>query len=102
MTVKSAMPLELTSRNLDIASRGLSFDFHDDGAVVAASITLEALQDLGGYHHLNFTKEDVLGVLLPEIERLVRAKRRADRLEENGGIVIRPADLLRYGFHGAS
>jgi hypothetical protein len=36
-------------------------------------------------------------VLLPEIERLVNAKFDAGRIEKDG-LVIRPVDLLRYGF----
>jgi hypothetical protein len=37
-------------------------------------------------------------LLLPEIERLANAKYDARRLEEDGGLLIQPADLVRYGF----
>jgi hypothetical protein len=39
---------------------------------------------------------------LPELDRLASLKYAAGRLEENGELVIRTADLLRYGFQRAA
>jgi hypothetical protein len=93
------MPLKLTAGQIDDPSQGISFEFQDDADHIPCSITAEALQDLGDFHHLDFTEDDLIRVLLREIERLARAKYRPDRLED-GALVIRSADLLRYGFHG--
>ena len=57
------------------------------------------IEDLASYHRLNFSPEDIFRVVLPVLDRLASTKYRAGRLEENGEIVIRGADLLRYGFY---
>ena len=94
------MPLKLPPGSLDILSQGFSFEFTEGDARIACFIRREVLQDLGDYHGVNFASKSALDVLVPEIQRLVRAKLRPERLEENGGLVIRPSDLLRYGFGG--
>jgi hypothetical protein len=95
------MPLKLIAGNLDDSSRGISFELQEDDETIACSITPEALQDLGDCHRPDRTEGDLVRVLLREIERLARAKCRPDRLED-GGLVITSADLLRYGFGGAT
>jgi hypothetical protein len=95
------MPLKLTAGNLEDSSEGIAFELQDDDETIACSITPEALQDLGDCHRLDFTEDDLVRVLLREIERLARAKCRPDR-PEDGGLVITSADLLRYGFGGAT
>jgi hypothetical protein len=95
------MPLKLTEGNLDSPSQGISFEYQDDAETIPCSITPDALRDLGDYHQLDFSEDDLVRVLLREIERLVRAKRRPDRAEDDA-LVIGTADLLRYGFDGAA
>jgi hypothetical protein len=70
----------------------------DDGSIIQCSITNDTLRDLIDFHHVKNTDEDIRRVLLPEIERLANAKYDARRLEEDGGLFIRSADLVRYGF----
>jgi hypothetical protein len=94
------MSLSMVAGDFDIASQGLSFQFYDsdESAAVPCKVTVQVLQDLGTFHNLSFTPEEVTGVLLPELDRLASAKYRAGRLELDGGLVIRDSDLLRYGF----
>jgi hypothetical protein len=83
-------------------AQNLSFRFRDGDRIVVCTITREVLQDLGSHHGLSFTDEEVRNVLLPELDRLASLKYAAGRLEENGELVIRTADLLRYGFQRAA
>jgi hypothetical protein len=69
-----------------------------EGGIIQCRVTDETLRDLIDFHHVKNTDEDTSRVLLPEIERLANAKYDARRLEEDGGLFIRPADLVRYGF----
>lgn len=97
------MTLSIVGEELDIASQDLSFRFHDEdpSRTVPCTVTIQVLQDLGSYHNLSFTAEEVLDVLIPELDRLASVKYRAGRFEQNGEIVIRGSDLLRYGFERA-
>src|ERR1700722_7285132 len=65
-----AMPLKLTEGNLDSPSQGISFEYQDDAETIPCSITPDALRDLGDYHQLDFSEDDLVRVLLREIERL--------------------------------
>jgi hypothetical protein len=65
-------------------------------------VARDVLRDLLAYHRFEGAGDDVLRALLPEIERLANAKSDAGRLEEDGTLVIRTADLLRYGFEAKS
>jgi hypothetical protein len=56
------------------------------------------LRDLIDFHRIKSTVADASRAFLPEIERLANAKCAAGRFEECGGLLIRPGDLLRYGF----
>jgi hypothetical protein len=70
--------------------------------VVACAITREALHDLGFHHGFRASGQELVRALAPQIERLAKAKYRAGRIEENGELVIRSVDLLRYGFRGGA
>jgi hypothetical protein len=93
------VPLSFNGGELDVLSRGLSLQFHEGNETFSCTVTPGVLLDLGSYHRLSFTEEDVLGVLLPELDRLASAKYRAGRFEQDGSILVREADLLRYGYH---
>ena len=87
------------AESVDVLSVSPSFQLNIDGNNVACGITREALNDLGHHHGYRGAEGEVMRALGPEIERLVRAKSRAGRFEENHGLVIRTTDLLRYGFN---
>lgn len=69
-----------------------------DGKIIQCTIDDVALRDLVDYHRINKTPADASQVLLAEIERLVNAKFDAGRFEEDGGLLIQSADIVRYGF----
>src|SRR5579872_2807222 len=77
---------------------GISLLFSDGDTKVACSVTPGVIEDLASYHRLTFSRDEIFHVVLPLLDRLASTKYRAGRLEENGEIVIREADLLRYGF----
>jgi hypothetical protein len=83
--------------SLEAEPHGLLFQCRDGERIIECGISDSALHDLIGFHRIRRTKEP-FRVLLPEIERLVNTKYDAGRFEENGWIVVRAADLLRYGF----
>jgi len=93
--------LVLDADSVSLRSQELSFESRDGEKIVSCEISRDALQDLGSYHRLNGADHEVFRALRPEIERLASAKYRAGRLEDNGGIVIHPADILLYGFESA-
>lgn len=96
------MPLSLLPATSDDAGhvdgQGISLLFSDGDAKVACSVTPGVIEDLASYHRLTFSREEIFHVVLPLLDRLASTKYHAGRLEENGEIVIRVADLLRYGF----
>jgi hypothetical protein len=69
-----------------------------DGKIIQCAIADIALRDLVDYHRTNKTAADVSQVLLAEIERIANAKFNAGRFEEDGSLVIRAADIVRFGF----
>jgi hypothetical protein len=87
------------AESVDVLSVSPSFQLNIDGSNVACAITREALNDLGYHHGYRGAVGEVMRALGSEIERLVRAKSRAGRFEENHGLVIRTTDLLRFGFN---
>jgi hypothetical protein len=91
------VPLTVVAKSLGAYPDGLSFQRDRGGELVECGIADVALRDLIGFHRIKKTK-DPFRVLLPEIERLVTAKLDAGRFEEDGWIVVRSVDLLRYGF----
>ena len=92
------MSLIVIPRSLEAELEGLLFQCRDGNQTIECGITDGALRDLISFHRIKKTDDNPLRVLLPELERLVSAKYDAGRLEEDGWIVVRSADLLRYGF----
>jgi hypothetical protein len=68
-----------------------------DGKIIECTIVDIALRDLIDFHRFKKTA-DPSTVLVLEIVRLANAKYDAGRLEEDGSLVIRATDLLRFGF----
>jgi hypothetical protein len=100
------MPLSLRpERNTNIApnnfANGLRLLFSEGEETVACCVTPDVIEDLASYHRLTFSREEIYRVVLPVLDRLASTKYRAGRLEENGELVIRGADLVRYGFGSA-
>jgi len=95
------VPLSLLPARGDDAGdpgQGLCLLFSEGDAKVACNVTPGVIEDLATYHRLTFSQEEIFRVVLPLLDRLASRKYHAGRLEENGEIVIRGADLLRYGF----
>jgi hypothetical protein len=92
--------LTLTAESLETQTDGISFRCDCGGKnTLQCGITDIALRDLVGFHHLDSIDAEAYGrVLLPEIERLANAKYEVGRLEEDGGLLIRSTDLVRFGF----
>lgn len=90
------------SERADVLSVGLSVPLKMSERPVACAITREALYDLGFHHGFRAGAQELLRALGPQIERLTKAKFRAGKVEENGELVIRSVDLLRYGFGGGA
>jgi hypothetical protein len=93
--------LKVIAGSLDAHSAGLSFQCNQGGEAIDCGVVSDVLYDLLAFHRLGFGN-DAFRALLPEIERLANAKSDAGRFEENGTLVIRTADLLRYGFQAKS
>jgi hypothetical protein len=94
--------LTIIAESLTAQTYGFSFQSDADGKIVQCGITDVALADLVDFHHVKSAAADAPPVLLPEIERLANTKYEAGRLEEDGGLLIRSTDLVRYGFGGKS
>jgi hypothetical protein len=93
------VPLTIIAESLTAKTHGFSFQSDcADGKIIPCGITDVALADLVDFHHIKSAAADAPRVLLPEIERLANAKYNAGRLEEDGGLLIRSTDLVRYGF----
>jgi hypothetical protein len=94
------MSLRVIAGSLGALSKGLCFRCDHDGRPLYGGISDGALLDLIDFHRFNCGRDKALRALLPAIERLANSKCDAGRFEENGSIVIRPVDLLRYGYQG--
>jgi hypothetical protein len=91
--------LTIIAKSFTAKTYGFSFQSDcADGKIIRCGITDLALADLVDFHHVKSTAADAPLVLLLEIERLANAKYQAGRLEEEGGLLIRSTDLVRYGF----
>jgi hypothetical protein len=90
--------LTLVAESLERLADGVRFQCDCGDAKIVGGITDAALLDLVDFHRVKSATTDASRVLLAEIERLVNAKCDAGRFEEDGGLMIRPVDLLRYGF----
>jgi hypothetical protein len=97
-----ALTLRVIANSLKAESAGLSFQCDHDGRAIDCGIASDVLGDLLAFHRFEGSGGDAFRALLPEIERLVTAKSDAGRFDENGALVIRVADLLRYGFKAKS
>jgi hypothetical protein len=95
------MALQVIAGSLEAESAGLSFQCHQDGETIDCGVVGDVLHDLLAFHGLGLG-DDAFRALLPEIERLANAKSDAGRFEENGTLIVRAADLLRYGFRAKS
>ena len=96
------MSLKVILESLKAGSTGLSFQCDQDGKTIDCVVVSNVLIDLLSFHRLESSGEDGLRTLLPEIERLSNAKGQAGRFDEDGVLVIREVDLLRYGFENQS
>jgi hypothetical protein len=90
--------LMVLPQSLEAQSDGIRFQCRLGDKIIECGIVDVALRDLVSFHRIRKTEHDSLRVVLPELERLVNAKYQAGRLEEDGWVVIRSVDLLRYGF----
>ena len=90
--------LKVMPGSLETRAEGLLFQCHYLEQPVQCGILDVALRDLLDFHRVKSTQDQAFGVILHEIERLVNAKFSANRFEENGWLIIWPADLLRYGY----
>ena len=93
-----AVPFRLIPGSLEVQSAGLSFQCDHDGNTILCGVSGDVLHDLLAFHRLESSGGDAFRALPPELERLAMAKLLAGRLEENGMLIIRDVDLLRYGF----
>jgi hypothetical protein len=92
------MQLKVMVQTLSARSQGLAFQCENGMKTVSGDISAETLRDLTDFHQVKGSQEEGFRALLPEIERLLNAKFQAGRIEENGELAIRAADLLRFGF----
>jgi hypothetical protein len=90
--------LTVIVESLEAHAKGVLFQCDCGDGKIDGGITDTALRDLIDFHRIKSTAADASRVLLPELERIVNAKCDAGRFEEDGGLLIRPVDLLRYGF----
>ncbi len=92
--------LRVIAGSLEAHPAGLSFKCGREGETIVCGVASDVLRDLLYFHRLE--GDDAFRALLPEIERLANAKSEAGRFEEDGALVIRSVDLLRFGFGGKS
>jgi hypothetical protein len=92
--------LRVIAESVSAKSKGLRFRCDRDGHPVDCGIADAALRELVDFHRFNGSEDRALQAVLAELERITNAKCEAGRFEENGCLVIRPVDLLRYGYHG--
>jgi hypothetical protein len=90
--------LRVIAGSLKAQAAGLSFQCGGEGETLDCEVASEVLRDLLAFHRFEGGGSDAMRALLPEIERLANVKSDAGRFEEDGTLVIRPVDLLRYGF----
>jgi len=90
------MSLRVVAGWLDLSSSSIVCQLDDGETRVICTIVRQALRDMGDYHQLSGSEEAVFSQMLPEIERLATEKFQVGFLDENGGLSIGTADLLRY------
>lgn len=84
--------------SLEAVDDGLLFQCDLAGRIVQCGIAESALRDLLDVHRVNKSDDDAFRAILLEIQRIITAKWRSGRFEENGWLIIWPVDLLRYGY----
>jgi hypothetical protein len=92
------VPGALIGGSLEARPDGLLFQCDLSGSVIQCGIFEPALRDLMEFQSADDGEDEILRAVLSEIERIVRAKYEAGRFEDNGRLMIWPADLLRYGY----
>lgn len=92
------MSLTVVADSLRAESGGLLFEANSPSGLIQCAISEDALRDLLDFHAARSTKDETSRLVLSEIERLAAAKCELGRFEQNGWVVIRAADLLRYGY----
>jgi Protein of unknown function (DUF1488) len=90
--------LRVIPETIEAASQRLSFQCDGGEKAITCSVTAEALDDLVHFHRLDVSKDETFNTLLNEIERIANEKFSAGRVEQNGELVIKTIDVLRYGF----
>jgi hypothetical protein len=90
--------LKIVPRTICAEARTLSFQCEGGEKAITCSITAEALDDLVHLYHLDVKEDEAVDALLKEIEYLTNEKFGAGRVEQNGELVIRTSDVLRYSF----
>ena len=90
------MSLKVVAGRLDLSSNSIVCQLDGGETRVVCTIARQALRDMGDYHQLSGSEEAIFSQMLPEIERMATEKFRAGLLDENGGLSIGTADLLRY------
>jgi hypothetical protein len=88
------------AESLDAQAAGMLFQCDRGGTIIQCGIAALALCDLIDFHRVKGSEDAAFRTLLPEIERLLKAKCDAGRFEKTGWLLIWPVDLLRYGFRG--
>ena len=83
---------------LEAQADGLLFQCELSGTILQCGIFEQPLRDLINFHHDDSTENEIYRAVLSEMQRIVTAKYRSGRFEDNGWIVIWPADLLRFGY----
>jgi hypothetical protein len=96
------VPLRVIVGSLQVHSAGMSFQCDHHGKTINCGVASDVMRDLLTFYRLEHFSDNAFRAVLPEIERLANAKRNAGRFEENGTLVIREVDLLRYGFQAKS
>jgi hypothetical protein len=92
------MRLKVIEGTLSVRPQSLAFRCENGMQTVSGSISAETLRDMTDFHQVKGSPEEGFRALLPEIERLLNAKLQARRIDANGELAIRAADLLRFGF----
>jgi hypothetical protein len=97
------MILKVAAGRLDLLASSIVCHLHGGARTIVCTIARQVLRDLGDYHFGKaIPDEAVFSECLCEIERLANAKFTGGRFDENGGLSIVSADLVRYGFGGLS
>jgi hypothetical protein len=76
---------------------GLLFQCDLFGKIIQCGIQEAALRDLVDLFHVSGSKDETFRAVLSEMQHILTAKYQSDRFED-GRLIIRPVDLLRYGY----